>query len=89
MDHNESSPDFSEALLYKANADFIEGNRLEPHNAKEIQAMLPKIGSLVDLMAVHFQLLMYNKKIGNYKEALTHKELLIAARVDPVGRKSL
>jgi hypothetical protein len=28
--------DFSEALLYRANNDFIEGNRAQPYNAQEI-----------------------------------------------------
>ena len=40
MDHNESSPDFSEALLYRQNNKFIEGDVPEPHNAIEIQANL-------------------------------------------------
>jgi hypothetical protein len=37
MDHNESSLDFSEALLYRQNNKFIEGDAPEPHNAQEIQ----------------------------------------------------
>ena len=40
MDHNESSPDFSEALLYRQNNKFIEGDAPEPHNAQEICANL-------------------------------------------------
>jgi hypothetical protein len=40
MDHNESSPDFSEALLYRQNSKFIEGDAPEPYNADEIRANL-------------------------------------------------
>jgi hypothetical protein len=47
MDHNESSPDFSEALLYRQNNKFIEGNSAEPHNAQEIRDNLDsRLGSL-------------------------------------------
>jgi hypothetical protein len=36
MPRNDASSDFLDVLLYKANHDFIEGNRTQPYNALEI-----------------------------------------------------